>query len=271
MANLERTAYPRFPRVITTRDLLRHYTPDAEEVEWASSFARSDAGRLGLIVLLKTFQQLHYFPALESVPAEIIDHIRTALNLKPATAADYRGSKTLYRHFAAVRTFLDIQRYYGKEAQRIAVRAAYEASEVMDQRVDVINATIEELIYRRYELPAFSTLDRIAEAAAVTAQERLYDSVSAGLTTERRDFLDSLLATDFAQRQSAFQAIKTIPKRATKKHLEAVLDQLAWLKTLGDVDDSLRDAPVNKIRHLAHQAVLLDADDLKRTAPSRRY
>src|SRR3546814_3656555 len=96
----------------------------------------------------------------------------------------------------------------------------------MDQRVDVTNASIEELIFRRYELPAFSTLDRIAEAAAVTAQERLYESISAGLTSERREFLDSLLSTDFAQRQSAFQAIKAIPKRATKKHLEAVLDQL---------------------------------------------
>src|SRR3546814_11466553 len=71
MANLERTAYPRFPRVITTRDLLRHYTPDVDEVEWASGFARSDTGRLGLIVLLKTFQQLNYFPALENVTAEI--------------------------------------------------------------------------------------------------------------------------------------------------------------------------------------------------------
>src|SRR3546814_17985314 len=83
--------------------------------------------------------------------------------------------------------------------------------------------------------------------------------------------MDSLCATDFAQRQSAFQAIKAIPKRATKKHLEAVLDQLAWLKTLGDVDDSLRGAPVNKIRHLAHQAALLAADDLTHTTPIRRY
>src|SRR3546814_14229558 len=83
--------------------------------------------------------------------------------------------------------------------------------------------------------------------------------------------MDSLCATDFAQRQSAFQAIKAIPKRATKKHLEAVLDQLAWLKRIGDVDDSLRGAPVNKIRHHAHQAALLDADDLQRTATSRRY
>src|SRR3546814_2058483 len=56
------------------------------------------------------------------------------------SVADYRGSKTLYRHFAAVRTYVDVQRYYGKEAQRIAVRAAYEASEVMDQRVDVIRS-----------------------------------------------------------------------------------------------------------------------------------
>src|SRR3546814_12698151 len=79
-----------------------------------------------------------------NVPAEVISHIRTVLNLKPATVADYRGSKTLYRHFAAVRTYVDVHRYYGKEAQRIAVRAAYEASDVMDQRVDVINASIEE-------------------------------------------------------------------------------------------------------------------------------
>src|SRR3546814_13745909 len=49
------------------------------------------------------------------------------------------------------------------------------------------------------------------------------------------------------------------------------MDQLGGLKTLCDGDDSLRGAPVNKIRHLAHQAALLDADDLKRTAPSRRY
>src|SRR3546814_14115884 len=79
MANLERTAYPRFPRVITTRDLLRHYTPDVDEVEWASGFARSDTGRLGLIVLLKTFQQLHYFPALANVPAATISHFRTVV------------------------------------------------------------------------------------------------------------------------------------------------------------------------------------------------
>jgi hypothetical protein len=166
---------------------------------------------------------------------------------------------------------LDVHRYYGKEAQRVAVRAAYEAAEVMDQCVDVINAVIEELIFRRYELPAFSTLDNIAEAAATTAQDRLYARIDASLTDERRAFLDGLLATDYAHRQSAFQAIKALPKRATKKHLEALLDQLAWLTTLGDVEAPLQQVPTSKLRHLAHQAALLDADDLRRTTPSRRY
>lgn len=271
MANLERTAYPRFPRVITTRDLLQHYTPDPDEVTWVAGSAYSRNAQLSLMVLLKTFQQLHYFPDLESVPPEIVDHIRTVMNLGPKAVAQYRQPKTLYRHCAAVRGYLSIHRYYGKEAQRIAVRAAYEAAEVMDQRVDVINATIEELIFRRYELPAFSTLDNIAEAAAATAQDRLYARIDEALTGERRAFLDSLLATDFAHRQSAFQAIKALPKRATRKHLEALLDQLAWLNTLGDVDDPLQHAPASKLRHLAHQAALLDADDLRRTAAPRRY
>src|SRR3546814_18960390 len=118
MANLERTAYPRFPRVITTRDLLRHYTPDVDEVEWASGFARSDTGRLGLIVLLKKFQQLHYFPALENVPAETISHIRTVLNLKPATVAAYRGSKPLYRLFVDVGTLVDVHTSSVQEEQK---------------------------------------------------------------------------------------------------------------------------------------------------------
>jgi hypothetical protein len=127
------------------------------------------------------------------------------------------------------------------------------------------------LIFRRYELPAFSTLDNIAEAAATTAQDRLYTRIDASLTDDRRAFLDGLLATDYAHRQSAFQAIKALPKRATKKHLEALLDQLAWLNTLGDVEAPLQQVPTSKLRHLAHQAALLDADDLRRTTASRRY
>jgi len=271
MASIERTAYPQFSRVTTARDLLEHYTPDQDEIAWVARSANSRSGQLGLTVLLKTFQVLHYFPAPGSVPPEIIDHIRTVMTLGPKAAVHYRQVKTFYRHCTAVREYLGIQPYYGKEASRVAVRAAYEAAETMDQRVDIINAVIEELIFQRYELPAFSALDNIAEVASATAQERLYARIDRALTDERRTFLDNLLVTEFAGHQSTFRAIKALPKRATRKHLEVLLDQMTWLNTLGDVETPLRGIPVGKLRHFAHQASLLDADDLRRTKPARRY
>lgn len=95
MASLERTAYPRFARVITARDLAQQYAPDENEVGRVST--RSRTGRFGPLVLLKTFQQLHYFPEIGSVPSEIVDHIRSVLRLPPDTGFDYREPRTLFR------------------------------------------------------------------------------------------------------------------------------------------------------------------------------
>jgi hypothetical protein len=36
MANLERTAYPWFPRLITARDQALQFTPEENEVGWVS-------------------------------------------------------------------------------------------------------------------------------------------------------------------------------------------------------------------------------------------
>lgn len=63
--------------------------------------------------------------------------------------------------------------YYGTDANAIATRAAHTASLTMDQPVDIINATIDELIARDIELPAFSTLDRLTEQIHARAQSRL--------------------------------------------------------------------------------------------------
>ncbi|MFY0010883.1 hypothetical protein ABTP68_19785, partial [Acinetobacter baumannii] len=85
------------------------------------------------------------------------------------------------------------------------------------------NTTIEELIGRNYELPAFSTLDKIAEQVHSTVQEQLFKRVAKRLTGEQRDFLENLLITEFAQRQTQFNQIKRSAKRSSKKHLENLL------------------------------------------------
>lgn len=56
MATVERTAYPRFPKVFSTKELQACYTLDAEELEWVTRSTRGQGPRLGLLVLLKVFQ-----------------------------------------------------------------------------------------------------------------------------------------------------------------------------------------------------------------------
>jgi hypothetical protein len=65
MACIERTAYPRFKSNPTAQDLHTLYTPTAEEIAWARKTARPAAHRFTLLVLLKSFQRLGYFPRLE--------------------------------------------------------------------------------------------------------------------------------------------------------------------------------------------------------------
>ncbi|MCW3721325.1 DUF4158 domain-containing protein, partial [Burkholderia cenocepacia] len=118
MATLERTAYPRFPEVLAPRELQARYTPLSDELEWARRSTRGERPRLGLLVLLKVFQQLHYFPPLDTIPTAIIDHVRAAADIGDTVHFGYdtETSPTLFRHYAAVRAYLDVKPYYGTDA-----------------------------------------------------------------------------------------------------------------------------------------------------------
>ena len=76
MASIERTAYPRFKRFMSARELHVFYTPQPDEIVWAREAAGSDEHLLALVVLLKAFNRLGYFPVLDEVPAEVVGHIR---------------------------------------------------------------------------------------------------------------------------------------------------------------------------------------------------
>lgn len=82
-------------------------------------------------MLLKTFQQLHYFPAIADVPPEITAHLASALGVKPEVVPEYRTPRTLYRHHEAIREYLGIQPASGKVATKIAERAAQVAAQVV--------------------------------------------------------------------------------------------------------------------------------------------
>lgn len=62
MTAIHETAYPRIRSNVTDKELEQIYTPSEEEFWFANKNTKAPAQRLGLLVLLKTFQRLGYFP-----------------------------------------------------------------------------------------------------------------------------------------------------------------------------------------------------------------
>lgn len=270
MASIERTAYPRFKRVPTAKELVDLYTPTLQEIEFGHRSARGDVNRLTITVLLKAFQRLGYFPRLEMIPRAVVHHIRSCLRLPADLSPVYDNPRTLYRHHKAIREYLEVVPY-GKFARHVATEAMFKAAQVMDNPADLINVAIEELVKQRCELPAFSTLDRMAARIRTLVNYRYFNSVLSRLAAADRNQLDRLLDTDEPGRRTDFNYLKEPPKSATLSHMQDLQANFAWLLTLGDVDRILADIPNAKIKHFAAEARVLDAREIKDFAPPKRY
>ncbi len=271
MASVERTAYPVLPNQVAAKELHRSYTLSEAEAEWISRSAKSPALSVGLAVQLKVFQQLHYFVPLDEIPQGIIDHVRQCMRFGTRTVPRYSNARTLYRHQVAIRQFLQVTPFYNSDGLALTAQIAEECAQVLEQRVDLINAMIEELIQRGYELPAYSTLNNAAETALANAQEATFNLVVARTPIEVIYRLKELLDTDFGRRQSDFNALKQAPKKPSRKHLEVLIDHLAWLDSFGDLDTIFEGLVETKIRHFSAQAAAADVSELKDCSLPKRY
>jgi hypothetical protein len=105
MAALDRAAYPR-PGSRLTRDELRaRYTLTETDLTFIRLSARGEIGRLTIATLLKTRQNLGYFPATDEVHADTAAHLAPQLGLTASVWPDaVHRTKSLYRYQAAVRS-----------------------------------------------------------------------------------------------------------------------------------------------------------------------
>jgi Domain of unknown function (DUF4158) len=172
MASIERTAYPRFKRFMSARELHVFYTPQPDEIVWAREAASSDEHLLALVTQLKAFNRLGYFPVLNEVPAEVVGHIRRDLRLPEGTMPICASTRTAERHRNLVRARGEVV-YDPAGARKVAADAIEEAARRKNDPADLINIALERLVEGSYELPAFRTLNDMAttikHSAAKTA------------------------------------------------------------------------------------------------------
>jgi len=269
MTAIERTAYPRFKRSLSAKDLAEIYTPSAQDYAFVCQAARKPQLRLNLMVLLKVFQRLGYFPRLSDVPAIAVQHIQAAMHLNPALTLHYPSSRTMRAHHQAIRAYLQVIPS-GRQTRHLAATAIYDAAQTMDNPADLINVAIEALIKAQCELPAFSTLDRLVRRVRTLVNQQIFTRVTGRLSADLKLRLDQLLDATNPRRRSDFSRLKEPAKKATRDHLNELQSRLRWLEALGSVQGILTDLSNAKIKHFAAEAKALDAATLRSFTDPKR-
>ena len=273
MTTLHETAYPQLKIDPTPRELTELYSPTLDEMVFVSSISKRPLPRIALLIHLKIFQRLGYFVRLGDVPAIIREHIVQQTDvLKAPLLADLRrfeGSGMRMPLITALREYLNI-RTLDASGYKWLDQVADTAAETKHAVADIINVMLEELVHHRYELPAFSTLDRMAFRAREKSNNHYFTSVSKQLTPQTRAMIDGLLKTDSTESVSAWHLLKREPKRPTNKETR---NYIQHLRRLQDLVDQLPkpDVPVPKLKQFRHLARALNAGEMAELKPNKRY
>lgn len=209
---------------------------------------------------LKVFQRLGYFLPLSDVPKVIIRVIaRTAgYQIDDHACVDYDRSRTRERHLPLIREYLKIHPY-GKDARKAIVQAVAEAARTKDVPADLINVAIEELVRQQFELPAFSTLNRISRRVRALVYRSFYRQITSALSGEDKEAIDALIRTSPQRLRSVWNELKEDPKQATLTTLREHVKYLAGLQQLQVGANSLVGIPDVKVKQFAVEAKSLHA------------
>jgi hypothetical protein len=272
MPTLHETAYPRLKSTLTEKDLQTVYTPTPEDVAFADRVTRLPATKVGLLVMLKTFQRLGYFLPFPQIPRRIQAHISVALGLVniPADMETYDTLVTQYRHQSLIRAYVGVT-VYGPVARRAALLAGMDAAQTKEDLADIINVMIEALVHRRFELPAFSTLERIAFTARRLVNQRYHHTIAERLGKVVQTRLDTLFLRGLDAPQSLWDRAKREPKSPTVKHMQEFLAHLQWLRTWDLPSAVFAELPASKLQQFAAEARALPAYEMHRLRWSKRY
>ena len=93
------TAYRRLKSNPSAKELNEAFTPTIFELVYAEERARESV-RVGLLLLLKTFQRVGYFMPVKEIPAPIIKHVATSAGCSevPEGLLQYDNSSARRRH-----------------------------------------------------------------------------------------------------------------------------------------------------------------------------
>ncbi len=273
MAAVHETAYPRIKANSLQRDIKRLYTPTPTECKWVKNRRIDKASILGNLVLLKCFQRLGYFPNLNIIPMSLINHVAQCLTLQPPDTPKLLLSspQSIKRAKSAIRAYRKVKRIETSKQMEWLTDFSLKMAETKDNVIDIINAMIEILLKERFELPGFSTLERIAASSRATINKEIVKRISSSLSTAAKKRLQSLLEDKNDQGKLLWLQLKQEPKRPTSRTLKHFLLHAVQITDLQQVIGTLPEIPEEKRQQLVNEAKAYDVSQMKSIAVYKRY
>jgi len=273
MTAIERTAYPRFKRSLTAKDLAEVYTPTPAERFLAARSTKGSVAEVSFLALLKTYQRLGRFILISEVPAPIIEHIAGLIDphLDVSDLDSYDSSGTRQRHIPLIRTVQQLKPY-GSAARTCLLKAMIGAARTKEDLADLINVALEELAKECFELPPFATLDKAAHHVRAITTRGLYRRVYQAIPQEARTTLDALFVVEDGARLSGWEQLKQEPASPTLTHLRDLIDHLFVISEQRKLlpPQLFADMAEGKVKQFATEARALDATEMKDLEPYKR-
>ncbi len=235
MTSIERTAYPRFKRLISAGELHGHFKPTREEVSWASQRTDSDGHLLALVLALRCFQWMGRFPRQDEVPGQVVDYVRRALKLPGAVVPVVASDRSAERHRGLIRTRCGVS-YNPAEARRIAAEAIRAEAEVKNNPADLINVALEKVLQATLELPAYRALDELASQIRREVNREIITRVHDRMNLYERGRLEASLSTIGLDGKTLFNAFKQAARRPSWSHFRQLARHLAFVDGYGDTE-----------------------------------
>jgi TnpA family transposase len=271
MTAIHETAYPRIRSNLSDKELEEIYTPTPNDLVFIHRSTKSTVAAFGGVVLLKTFQRLGYFPLFDALPPRLIHHLAAAMGvLTPRFLLRQYDQRRLREwHVPQIRDYLGITAF-SAGGRRVLVAALLDVAQSKDILADLINAGLEALIEARYELPAFSTLQRAAQKARAQVNYGYYRRVYDALDDTQRASITRVLSRDDSDPTSPWQRLKREPKQPTIKQMWEHIAQARWLQSLNTGRQALDGIPEAKLQRFADEARALNVSRMRAMQGAKR-
>ncbi|GBF08172.1 transposase Tn3 family protein [Deinococcus aerius] len=265
----QREQFTRFP-LLDERTLSRYYLLDNADLLLVRE-RRRNFNRLGFAVQLTVLRHLgRALRSGEAPPENVLVALAEQLQVDPACYAQYATrDPTRFEHFAALCQrfgYVELSRRLNHELRDWLMPLAV----VTDQPFPLMSALMDELRRRKVLVPRFTVLERLVQAARVRADQHTYGLLNLPLKGDLAEKVDALLSPQGNEPISRFAWLGRPVGAPKAKHVLALLDKLAFVRTF-PVQSNLRAfLPQSRLDHLAEEARRLSASHLGDFEPQRR-